>query len=117
MSIDDALQCIGTEKATAKTGKDGIVSLGRLFSQPVSDHGDDVSAQRRTACFAPLFHAGDLSSDTEFDITAAQGSQLTVTQPGLHGDKQERTVPATDPRGQVRCGQERCGFRFVEKFD
>ncbi len=115
--MNQALECVGAEEAAAQTGQQRIVCLGVLFGQPLPKRSDDVTAQGRATCFAPLAHTVNVSTDTELDITAAQGPQLTVTQPGLDGDEQKRAVPATEPRGQVRCGQERCGFLFVEKLD
>src|ERR1700676_1315971 len=108
MARHKSLKRVGTQRATARTGEDGVPWFARLTQQPLLQHGNDVGSQRCASHLSPFAEATDVSACAKRHVLTPEGSQFTVAQARLNRDKKQRSVPVANPCSRVGRGHESC---------
>jgi hypothetical protein len=117
MTRHESLKCVGTQRATPRTGEDWVIGFARLTQQPLLQDSNNVRPQRCASHLSSFAKATDVSACAKRHILTPEGSQFTVAQACLNRDKKQRSIPVADPCSRVGRGYERCGFVFGEKLD
>src|SRR5260370_11430313 len=109
------LNSVGTEPATAHTGKQDAGVILTLPPDPRRQHDHGGFRQRSTSFFAPLSFAANMRSRAEAAILLSNRSDLGEPQTGLKDRQQERMIAAAQPNISVGSRQQRIDLRPSEE--
>src|ERR1700676_4333822 len=117
MARHKSLKRVGTQRATARTGEDGVPWFARLTQQPLLQDGNDVGSQRCASHLSSFAEATDVSACAKRHILTPEGGQFKVQKTRLNRPKKQRSIPVAKPCWCVWGFHESCGFVFGEKLD
>jgi len=91
--------------------------LPGALAVPGREHADHVPWEWGAALLAAFPFATQVRTGPQLEVTASRLNELGHPQAGADGQQQERTIPSTDPRGDVGRREQRVDFRTCQIRD